>query len=160
MVIEIAKWIVLVTIGINVLCVNGQPHINEEIVECVELTDVTHNNEEIEDILKNKIQVKLNESEDMKWMTSQNKVLEVQWKEGNVTVNLHEDIIGYGGGTYTEYILGALIMEAVFENSEAEVVTILVDGEPDCFPEGSDYTDCTREDYETYYRLDKQTPRK
>ncbi|MEG0352742.1 MAG: hypothetical protein RR586_05705 [Cellulosilyticaceae bacterium] len=149
MVINLVKWIVVFTMGINVLCVNGQAYINGETVETVK-----DKNKEIEGLLEEKIEESLNESQDMKWMTSQNKVLEVQWKEGHVTVNLHKDIIGYGGGTYTEYILGALIMEAVFENSEAESLTILVNGTSEQLPEGSDYSNCSRENYNDYYQLD------
>lgn len=155
MVIDLVKWIVLATIGINVLYVNGQAYDVKQVMGQVE-KQAEKKIEEIELSLKAQIEESLNESEDMKWMTSQNKVLEVQWKEGHVTVNLHDDMIDYGGGTYTEYILGALIMEAVFENSEAEVLTILVGGKSDGFPEGSDYSYCTRDHYNTYYLLSNQ----
>lgn len=145
------KFILLTTIGISTLNLYGQAGVIEQkiISMTCEVNDIT---KELEDTIEDK----LNLSEDMEWMTSQNLVLEVQYSLGHITVNLHPDIIGYGGGTHTEYVIGELIMESVFENDKVESLTILVDGKKDIFPEGSNYSYCTREHYNTYYKLPKQ----
>lgn len=142
--------IVIATISMNVFNLNGQVLSEEK-----RIAKSLQNEKELNVELKRIIEDHLEQLEDIAGMTSQNKVLEVNYKDKQVTVNLHRDMIGYKGGTHTEYILGALIMEAVFENSDAETLTILVDGKEDKLPEGSRYIDCTRQNYETYYQTIK-----
>lgn len=147
MVKEIGGWMIVMVMGIKGIS-SPVPTIDEELRKVQILIQEDRN-----EILEKLIEERLNTSEDMAWMTSQNSVLEVEYNEGHVMINLHPDMVEYGGGTYTEYMLGALIMEVVFENSDAEDITILVDTKNDQFPEGSDYTLLTREHYLRYYHL-------
>lgn len=140
--------IVIATLSMNVFNVNGQALTEEK-----RITKNRQKEQELNVELKKIIEDNLEELEDIVGMTSQNKVLQVEYKDGQVTVNLHKDMIGYKGGTHTEYILGALVMEAVFENSDAEILTILVEGKEDKLPEGSRYIACTRQNYESYYQI-------
>lgn len=146
MVNSIAKCIVLGIVGIGALQVNGQAGEWSIIKQKTIVSDT-----ELIDEIKQSIEKKIEESEDMKWMTSQNVVLEVKYQLGHATVNLASEVTQYGGGTHMEYMLGKLIMSAVFENKEVDTLTILIEGTEDAFPEGSDYSYCTRKHYEAYY---------
>ncbi|MGL4737350.1 MAG: hypothetical protein ACRCW2_07865 [Cellulosilyticaceae bacterium] len=86
-------------------------------------------------------------------MTSQIKVLSVKYEEDKVTINLSKELVAYGGGTYTEYIIGAKLMEWVFTHTEANMMCLQIEGKDVLLPEGSDYSACTRENYEAYYKL-------
>lgn len=86
-------------------------------------------------------------------LTSQIEVLGVEYEEDKVVIDLSKELISYGGGTYTEYVIGAKLMEWVFENSDADLMGIKVEGEFILLPEGSDYSTCTRTNYEAYYKI-------
>lgn len=150
MVKEIGGWMIIMVMGIKgisspIQIVDTQIRKTQVLIQ-----------EDIDKTLEQLIEERLSSSQDMGWMTSQNRVLEVEYNEGHVTINLHPDMVEYGGGTYTEYLIGSLIMEVVFENSDAEDVTILVDTKNDQFPEGSDYTLLTRDHYLAYYQLSNE----
>lgn len=86
-------------------------------------------------------------------MTSQIKVLSVKYEKEKVIINLSKELISYGGGTYTEYIIGAKLMSWAFTHTDANIMCLQVEGKTVLLPEGSDYSACTRENYEAYYKL-------
>lgn len=99
------------------------------------------------------IQAYLEKVQVLSGMSSQIEILDLQYNEDVVNLNFSPSIIQYGGGNYTERMIGTLMMEMVFENTQAKVLTLLVDGKNDLFPEGSGFSYCTKEDYNMYYRL-------
>ena len=86
-------------------------------------------------------------------MTSQIRILGVEYEADKVIINLSRELMSYGGGTHTEYIIGSELMEWVFEYTDAELMGIQIDGVYILLPEGSDYSACTRDNYEAYYKI-------
>ncbi|MGL4345157.1 MAG: hypothetical protein ACRCTE_08175 [Cellulosilyticaceae bacterium] len=111
------------------------------------LTGTIHANEWYEESLK----VVLEEIKEQTGMTSQIDILGVKYENEEVTINLSKDLLSYGGGTYTEYIIGTRLMEWAFTETHAKVMKLEVEGDTVPLPEGSDYSFCTKQSYELYY---------
>lgn len=94
---------------------------------------------ELEDILKC-IEETLNYS-------SQIKVLDLEYKEHILSIDLSKDLLQYGGGTSAEYYIGKKLMSWAFEETDAETIYLLIDGQAYTFPEGSGYNVYSRENY-------------
>lgn len=103
------------------------------------------NQKTIESYLK-KVQV-------LSGMSSQIEILDLQYKDNVVIIDFSPNIVKYGGGNYTERMIGTLMMEMTFNQTEAKALTLLVEGKTNLFPEGTDFSYCTREDYNMYYKL-------
>lgn len=83
--------------------------------------------------------------------SSQIEVLSVQWKGNELIVDLSDEITSYGGGNAAEYAIISQVLGQVFSNSEVEVVTLLIEGEENNFPEGTQILKYSRDDYENDY---------
>ncbi|MGL4798900.1 MAG: hypothetical protein ACRCWY_05815 [Cellulosilyticaceae bacterium] len=85
-------------------------------------------------------------------MTSQIQVLDLQYKEDTLQMNLSKELISYGGGNEAEYQVVTQLLRWGFEEAEAANITLLVEGRSDRFPEGTCIVDYTKVDYEAYYK--------
>ncbi|MGL5675104.1 MAG: hypothetical protein ACRDDX_01675 [Cellulosilyticaceae bacterium] len=85
-------------------------------------------------------------------MTSQIQVLDLQYKEDTLQMNLSKELISYGGGNEAEYQAVSQLLRWGFEEAEAANITLLVEGRSDRFPEGTCIVDYTKVDYEAYYK--------
>lgn len=105
-----------------------------------------------ETILKEGLQEELEKIEKTLNYSSQIKILELKY-EGNVlTIDLSKDLILYGGGNTAEQYVCYLLLTWGFENTKAEFVSLLVEGEMNTFPEGGDYVLYMRGDYERHIK--------
>nr|WP_307992791.1 hypothetical protein [uncultured Niameybacter sp.] len=94
---------------------------------------------ELEDVLKC-IEETLNYS-------SQIKILDLEYKENILYIDLSHHILQYGGGTSAEYYIGKTLMTWGFEATDAKMINLLIEGQAYTFPEGSEYNFYRREDY-------------
>lgn len=95
--------------------------------------------EELDDVLQC-IEETLNYS-------SQIKILDLEYKENVLYIDLSNDLLQYGGGTSAEYYIGKTLMTWGFERTDAKVINLLIEGQAYTFPEGSEYNFYSREDY-------------
>ena len=79
--------------------------------------------------------------------SSQIEILDLEYKENILYIDLSEDLIQYGGGTSAEYYIGKTLMTWGFEQTDAKVIRLLIEGQAHTFPEGSEYNLYSREDY-------------
>lgn len=85
------------------------------------------------------------------FISSQTKVLSVQWDESELIVDVSKDIASYGGGNAMEYEVVSQILSQVFANSEVKVFTLLIEGEEKALPEGTQILKYSRDEYEKDY---------
>ena len=79
--------------------------------------------------------------------SSQIKILDLKWEEDTLIINLSKDILNYGGGNTTEFIVSQSILDWAFTNTKAQAVTLLIDGGDEALPEGTEFSYYTRENY-------------
>lgn len=79
--------------------------------------------------------------------SSQIKILDLEYKENILYIDLSNDLVQYGGGTSAEYYIGKTLMTWGFEGTDAKVIKLLIEGQAYTFPEGSEYNLYSREDY-------------
>ncbi|OON96998.1 MAG: hypothetical protein ATN36_04565 [Epulopiscium sp. Nele67-Bin005] len=107
----------------------------------------------LEEFLHDEAEENLKNFDSQQWLDETlDKVIDVHYIEETVVVNLHMQMLNYGGGSAMEIELARKIMEVVFENTMAQKITILVDGQVVIFPEGSNFKEVTRQTYEKYYK--------
>ena len=85
------------------------------------------------------------------FISSQTEVLSVQWDGNALTVDVSKDITSYGGGNAMEYEVVSKILGQVFANPEVEFFTLLIEGEENALPEGTQILKYSRDDYENDY---------
>ncbi|HHX61179.1 MAG TPA: hypothetical protein GX707_10780 [Epulopiscium sp.] len=85
------------------------------------------------------------------FISSQTKVLGVQWNGNELIVDVSKDIASYGGGNAMEYEVVSQILGCVFANPEVEVFTLLIEGKEGYLPEGTQILKYSRDDYENNY---------
>lgn len=106
----------------------------------------------VKEALKEELKEKLIEIEENLNYSSQTKVLDLKYEDNVLTVDLSKEIIVYGGGNAAESYVAYTLLDWGFTSTEAEYITLLIEGEADKFPEGGDYTLYMREDYETFIK--------
>lgn len=85
------------------------------------------------------------------FISSQTEVLGVQWEGSTLIVNVSRDITSYGGGNAMEYEIISRILNKAFSNPEVEFFTLLIEGEENALPEGTQILKYSRDDYENDY---------
>ena len=81
------------------------------------------------------------------FIPSQTEILSVQWCGRELIVDVSRDITSYGGGNAMEYAIVGELLETAFSIPDAESFTLLIEGEEDCLPEGTQISGYTRERY-------------
>ena len=84
-------------------------------------------------------------------ISSQTKILSVQWEGEKLIVNVSKEISSYGGGNAMEYALVSEILNYVFSIPEVETFTLLIEGEEEYLPEGTQILNYSRDEYENNY---------
>lgn len=102
-----------------------------------------------EEMLKKDLQDELIEIEKTLNYSSQIEILDLKYERNVLTIDLSKEITLYGGGNTAEQYVCYALLTWGFENTKAEFVSLLVEGEMNTFPEGGDYTLYMRGDYET-----------
>lgn len=105
-----------------------------------------------EDILKVSLQEELEKIEETLEYASQIEILDLKYEENVLVIDLSKELISYGGGNAAESYIGETLLRWGFENTKAEFVSLLIEGEIDAFPEGSQYACYMRTDYETWIK--------
>lgn len=85
---------------------------------------------------------------------SQIEILSVQWNGRELIVDVSEEITSYGGGNATEYEVVSQLLAMAFSIPEVESFTLLIEGEEDHLPEGTQISGYTRERYMEKIRND------
>lgn len=106
--------------------------------------------------LKESLEKSMEEIQKVTKNSSQIKVLDLKWKEETIIINLSKDIINYGGGNTTEFIVSQLILDWAFNNTPANAVTLLIEGKEAVLPEGTEVSYYTRENYLNNAELRKE----
>ncbi len=88
------------------------------------------------------------------FISSQTKVLGVQWNGNELILDVSKDIASYGGGNAMEYEVVSQLLDQVFANPEVEVFTLLIEGKEEYLPEGTQILNYSRDDYENNYFCD------
>lgn len=88
------------------------------------------------------------------FISSHTKILGVQWNENELILDVSKDIASYGGGNAMEYEVVSQILSQVFANPKIDVFTLLIEGQEDGFPEGTQILKYSRDDYENNYFCD------
>ena len=84
-------------------------------------------------------------------ISSQTKILGVQWNGQELIVDVSEEITSYGGGNAMEYAIVSEILNDVFSIPEVEKFTLLIEGEEEYLPEGTQILNYGRDEYEKDY---------
>lgn len=91
---------------------------------------------------------------DYQFISSQTKILGVQWNDGELILDVSEDIASYGGGNAMEYEVVSNVLDQVFSDPKVDVFTLLIEGEEKELPEGTQLLKYTREQYMENYKDD------
>lgn len=106
--------------------------------------------ETFEVILKKQLEEELVKIEETLNYSSQIEIFDLKYEENVLTIDFSQDLVAYGGGNAAETYVAYTLLDWGFTNTEADYITLLIEGEKDQFPEGGDYTLYMREDYETF----------
>lgn len=90
------------------------------------------------------------------FISSQTEILSVQWEGNGLTVDVSKDITSYGGGNAAEYELVSEMLRQVFANPAVDHFTLLIEGEQNALPEGTQILKYSRDDYENDYICNTQ----
>lgn len=102
---------------------------------------------EIDSRLKQELYGVLQSIEETLNYSSQIEILDLEYKGSVLYIDLSNELILYGGGTAAEYYVGKTLFDWGFEATDAEFISLLIEGQADTFPEGSRYNLYSREDY-------------
>lgn len=111
--------------------------------------------QDVEQVIENSMRSSLNEClnqiEETMVMTSQIEILDLQYEEGVLSIDLSDNVLEYGGGNQAEYQLVQSLLRWGFENTDADHISLLVGGRYDRLPEGTQVICYPRERYLKYY---------
>lgn len=83
---------------------------------------------------------------DIRYVPHGTKILDVIFFDGELIININNNIKSYGGGSNYEICMIKQILYTIFEIEDIKKITLLIDGNLDFFPEGSLIYQYTRHD--------------
>lgn len=140
------------------LMVSGVINDDKVIVEKKEITKEVLLNQNTpkkiwnDQVAEKDLKIRVQELKEMLGYTSQIEVLDLQYREGVLTVNLSDAFISYGGGNEAEYTSIKYILDWGFAYKEVSHITLEIEGETNLFPEGSEIVLCSRSYYQLNYK--------
>ncbi len=132
-----------------VLCQGLEEHVDKFAHEVsVEVSgEVTANCLEV---VRASLQVRLENIQETLGSASQIQILDLQYREGVLLMDLSKEIVVYGGGNAAEYQVVSQLLAWAFDQIGAEKLTIKVEGSTMGFPEGTYIVGFTKEEYHAY----------
>lgn len=82
------------------------------------------------------------------FIPSQTEILSVQWNGNALTLDLSKEITSYGGGNAMESEVVRELLDVIFSIPDVDSFTLLIEGEEDGLPEGTQISNYTRERYD------------
>ena len=112
--------------------------------------ELENKEEAFDKILEQGLEEKLREIEEALNYSSQIKILDLKYEENVLTIDLSQELTAYKGGNAAEAYVAYTLLDWGFQRTNADYITLLIEGEMNQFPEGGVYTLYMREDYETF----------
>lgn len=84
--------------------------------------------------------------------TSQITLLDLQYTEGYLVMDLSHQLISYGGGNAVEYQVIKALLDWGFQYEDVDYITLKIEGSTHHFPEGNEVIAYDRDRYNTYYK--------